>query len=197
MADKTKTIKGATDKEIDDLITRLRKENELQNLVGEIKRKSLPLPNDYSQYGSVPPISIDAISTEAPIESLYHIGVLGMKWGRRSASGSSGATSSKSKKSAKDDVSEDFTNAKGLKAKGYKNLSTKELKDLTQRMQLEKQLRDLKTSDYTKGLDIVKGITAAGTTIAGLYALSNTPLGQAIKTAVKTATSRQLKIPGF
>jgi hypothetical protein len=51
-------------------------------------------------------------------------------------------------------------------------------------MNLEKQLRELKISDYSKGLDAVKAITAAGTTIAAVYALSTTPLGQAIKGAV-------------
>lgn len=85
MADKTKTIKNATDNELNELIIRLRKENELQNLIGELKRKSSS--NDQATNS----ISYDRpeISTEVPIDSLYHekdvtlahVGVKGMRWG--------------------------------------------------------------------------------------------------------------------
>ena len=87
MADKTKTIKTATDKELDELLIRLRKENEVQNLVGDLKRKSTvngPFGNSISY-------ERPEVSTEAPIESLYHnaedvlahFGILGMHWGHR------------------------------------------------------------------------------------------------------------------
>ena len=74
MADKTKSIKNATDKELDELLIRIRKEGELQSLIAELKRRGSPnyLPYDNPQ-----------ISTEESIESLYHFGVLGMKWGKR------------------------------------------------------------------------------------------------------------------
>lgn len=177
MADKTKSIKTATDKELDELLVRLRKENEVQNLVGDLKRKSIP----NNSFGNLVPYDRPEVSTEAPIESLYHkadetlahFGILGMKWGIRRGNSSS----AKSLKSA----SEDFVKSREIKAKGYKNLSTKELKELTTRMNLEKQLRELTSSDQTRGLDIVKTITAAGTTIAAAYALGQTPIGQAIK----------------
>lgn len=187
MADKTKTIKTATDKELDELLIRLRKENEVQNLVGDLKRKAMPkdpLGNDYVSYDR------PEVSTEAPIESLYHkadetlahFGILGMKWGIRRKTGSNGLVGSKGK-SAKQ-RSEDYIKSREIKSKGYKNLSTKELQDLTKRMQLEKQLRELTVSDYTKGMEAAKAVLAVGTTVASIYALSQTPMGKAIKDAI-------------
>ena len=260
MADKTKTIKSATDKELDELLVRLRKENEVQNLVGDLKRKSTP----NNPFGDTVHYDRPEVSTEESIESLYHkaddtlahFGVLGMKWGRRNQNKGGSLTSdgkrrqriidssreeglrvAKTKKKgasvatslilaerkakekgeveqsflnnknisqkAKDRVlsvvnktagkqkktekqrAEDFEKSREIKKKGYKNLSTKELKDLTNRMQLEKQLRELTVSDYSKGLDVVKAITAAGTTLAAVYAVSQTPLGQVISKAIK------------
>lgn len=192
MADKTKTIKTATDKELDELLIRLRKENEVQNLVGDLKRKSAPrnpLGDSYSYSYDRP-----EVSTEAPIESLYHkadetlahFGILGMKWGVRRKTGSNGLVGSKGK-SAKQ-RSEDYIKSREIKAKGYKNLSTKELQDLTKRMQLEKQLRELTVSDYTKGHEAVKAVLAVGTTVVSIYALSQTPMGKAIKGAIESKT---------
>lgn len=173
MADKTKTIKNATDQELDDLIKRLRKESEAQSIIADIKRKSASgyLPYDHGQ----------EVSTEQPIESLYHFGIPGMKWGRRKGQATSRVSTIKKPKV---ELSKDYKEAKAAKSKNYKSLSNAELQSLTKRMQLEKQLRELKSSDYTKGLDVVKTITAAGTTLAAFYALSTTPLGQAVKKAI-------------
>ena len=83
--------------------------------------------------------------------------------------------------------SEDYQKSKEMLKRGAKNLSTKELKDLTTRLQLEQQYKNLNPSDVKKGMNIVKGITAAGTTVASLYALSKTPLAQDIMKAMKKA----------
>lgn len=87
--------------------------------------------------------------------------------------------------------SEDYQKAQQLKSKGYKNLSDKELKDLTTRMNLERNFRDLKSSDQQRGLDFVKTITAVGTTMAGFYALSQTPLAKDIGKAISTSLKKR------
>jgi len=120
------------------------------------------------------------MSNEVQVKNdLAHFGVSGMKWGVRKGSSSGSAK--------KTSGSEDYQSAQSLKKKGSKNLSTKELKDLTQRMQLEQQYKNLDPGKYKKGMDVVKAITAAGTTVASLYALSKTPLAQDIIKAMSKA----------
>lgn len=185
-ADKSKTIKESSDEELDALLRRLRKESEVQNLVGDLKRKSTP----NSPFGNSVPYDRPEVSTEVPIESLYHkadetlahFGILGMKWGVRRKPGPNGTVGKGSGTQKKG--SDDYLKSRDIKAKGYKNLSTKELQDLTKRMQLEKQLRELTVSDYTRGMEAAKAVLAVGTTAASIYALSTTPMGQAIKKAL-------------
>lgn len=131
--------------------------------------------------------------------TLAHFGVRGMRWGVRRERGPEGTVTNqiKSKTSkakqrtesrqakAKEEFSEDYKVSRALKARGTKALSNKELKDLTQRLQLEKQLKDLSPKARNRGLNVVKSITAAGTTLASFYALSKTPLAQDIVKAVQ------------
>jgi hypothetical protein len=177
MADKSKTIKNATDKELDDLLLRLRKESELQSLIADLKRKSTPI--DPYNTGEAVSYSRPEVSTEQPIESLYHYGVLGMRWGVRRQRGPDGRVGSKQT------AADDYKSARALNQKGVKNLSTKELQDLTKRLQLEKQYKELNPSEYKKGHEFVKGVLAAGTTITSLYVLSKTPMGQDVVAAIK------------
>lgn len=175
MTDETVTIKNATNKQLDELLIRLRKENEVQNLIRDLKRKSTNQDYSYNYEQSV--------STEEPIESLYHYGVPGMRWGVRRKRNSGGRIKGK-----RSQGSSDYQKTRKLKRRGTKNLSTQELKELTQRLQLEKQYKDLSPAQITRGLNVVKTITAAGTTVASLYALSKTPLAQdVIKAMAKKA----------
>jgi len=192
MADKSKSIKNATDKELDDLIIRLRRESEAQDLIGSLKRKSMPI----NSFGNSVSYDRPEVSTEEAIENLYHdgadkvlshFGIPGMKWGKRSSGGNKPG-----KKKKKLPIADDYTAAREAKAKGYKHLTNQELKSLNTRLQLEKSLRELKVSDYSKGLDAVKAVTAAGTTLAALYALGSTPFGQAVKKAVTGAVTQKV-----
>ena len=111
---------------------------------------------------------------------LRHYGVLGMHWGK------SGKKSTIKKAKPKIVPSEDHKKKVALKGKKVHELSNDQIRELTTRLQLERQVRDLNPSDMQKGLNAVKKVTAAGTTVASLYALSKTPLFQDLaKTAKK------------
>lgn len=117
---------------------------------------------------------------------LSHYGILGMRWGVS-------RSSSKRRSSGRKESSEDHKQSRINKSKSTKELSTAELKALTNRLQLEKQYRELAPKDLRKGLSVVKSITATGATIASLYALSTTPMAQAAKKAIQIAKTNNLE----
>lgn len=182
MADKTKSIKEATDKELDAIILRLRKENEALNLVADLKRKSTPrdpLGNDYISYDR------PEISTEAPIESLYHddeevnnvlahYGILGMKWGVRRQPGPNGlvgkgGSSSKTTPSNKTETDPDkvIKIRRREDVKNRRKLTDEELLAKIGRLEKEKRLRELTESEVDSGRSAVKEILkSAGTKVA-------------------------------
>lgn len=198
MADKTKTIKNATDQELDALIFRLRKESEAQSIISSMKRRSTPLGE--TSYGAYVPVD-ESVSTDAPIETIYHndevekilkhFGILGMKWGRKSASKPVPTHTPKTSQIHKNKPahSDDYTEAQSLKKKSHKTMTNKELKDLNARLQLEKSYRELKAADMQKGIDSVKSIVSTGKTITGIYDtvhdVASSPMTKAIIKALK------------
>jgi hypothetical protein len=160
MADMTKSIKEQTDKELDALILRLRKEAEAQGLVQDMKRRSTP-PVPYDPYNSSNNVRDFSVSTEAPVSSLYHFGILGMKWGVRRQRGSDGRVIEGSR------GSDDHKKARDLKKKGARNLSNAELKSYVERMNLEKQYSNLNKKEVSAGRKFVSDVlvTAGKTTL--------------------------------
>lgn len=152
LADKTKTIKNASDKEINDLLTRLRKELDLQSIIRNLKRNSEPR-NHYESYEDHERQL--AVSTDVPIKDLYHYGVLGMKWGVRRyqpyAKGEKHKGKFLGKKRSKTDIS---------------TLSDAELRQRLNRLQMEKQYSQLTRKEISTGKKFVKDVvgTAAKTT---------------------------------
>jgi len=131
MADKTLTIKGASDKELDDLIRRLRKESELQNIIQNLKRLGdLQYPTSYDDDQSV--------STEEAIEKLYHFGIPGMRWGRKRGT-------------SKGPPSEEHMHKEVMTKKHIRELSNSDIKKLNERLQLEKQYRELTKKQMSPG----------------------------------------------
>lgn len=143
MVDKTKTIKSATDAELEELIKRLRKERELQSLIEELKRKTIDgyAPYDYSQ----------GISTEKPIESMYHFGILGMHWGKRKAKDTSNTVRK---------TSEDNDIKSLIKSKKLPEMSNAEIKKINERIQLEKQFKELTKTSMSPGKKFVVDLLA-------------------------------------
>ena len=89
---------------------------------------------------------------------LYHYGVLGMKWGKRKARGSS-------KKSKKDNYHEDYKKAHS--GKSYKSMSNQELGDTNKRLNMERQYKDL-TKKTNAGKKAVNAFVATAGTISAV-----------------------------
>lgn len=174
MADKTQSIKGASDKQLYDLLTRLGKECRVQDLIAQLKRRATPR-NEFEPYYE------QEVSTEAPIESLYHYGVAGMKWGRRK--GTSKPTSEQ-KAAAKRE--------KTLRSpsKLYRNrdkFSQDDIDTAMKRMKWERELRSLSRDEITRGAQYAEALLKYGTVAVGAYGVYKSPAGQAATKIIKKA----------
>jgi hypothetical protein len=148
--DKSATIKDATDEQLDALIIRLRKELQIQSIIGDIKRKTLSGYISYDQNQEV--------STEKPIEDLYHFGILGMKWGRRNSKATGKPTAKKTSSDGAD--SEDHLKKLSLKNKKLSAMTNAELKAFNERMQLERTYKDLTKTEISPGRKFVNELIA-------------------------------------
>lgn len=92
---------------------------------------------------------------------LVHYGIKGMKWGVRKARVSGTTRPKRASQSA------DSKRAAKYEQRGIKSLSNDELKSLINRRQLEKQYRDIKKQDISKGQQVVERIITTGAASVG------------------------------
>lgn len=103
---------------------------------------------------------------------LQHWGIKGMKWGVRRYRNKDGTlTPAGKKRYGDDDVHEDYK--KAHEPKSIKSMSNSELKSRNNRLQMEKQYRDL-TKKQSKGKKLVTSLVATAGTIASVGGAYNT-----------------------
>lgn len=91
--------------------------------------------------------------------SMYHFGILGMKWGVRRKSGKSGRV-----------TSEEHNKAQGLKKKHISEMSNDELRQLNTRLQLERSYKDLSKKEISGGKKFVADVLQqSGKQLASKY----------------------------
>ena len=96
----------------------------------------------------------DVSFNENPLDELFHYGVKGMKWGVRKSNKQ--LRRERAKKNANSQVSKDYKESAFLRRRNPRSLSNAELKKAINRMQLEKQYRELSEHDMTLGEQIFK-----------------------------------------
>lgn len=157
--DKTKSISELTQKELSDMLGRVRAERELQQIIKDMKW------NSGERDSHERPLKVDATT---PINQLYHHGILGMKWGVRKYQNNDGTRTPAGKKRDRTDVrntskSEDHMSSRIAKAKTTAGLSNDELRKLNERLQLEETYKRLTADDMKKSQSWVKkALTSAG-----------------------------------
>lgn len=144
--DKTKSISELSNKELRNLIERLRDEREAENIVRDLRRSS----------GEKDTYETSAkIDTTTPIDQLYHYGILGQKWGIRRFQKLDGTRTNEGKK-REIEKSEDHAKSRENKRKAPEGLSNEELKKLNERLQLETTYKKLTTEKIEKSESFVK-----------------------------------------
>lgn len=128
------------------------------------------------------------ITKTGELDILAHYGVKGMRWGVRRKNPSGEA-------SKKEEKSEDYKRSRELKARPVSSMSNKELKELNNRLQLEKTYKEVTGTNQSvikRGMKPAKEILEAGTTLAAMYTLYNSPAGKAARSVAQEIIKKVL-----
>lgn len=114
---------------------------------------------------------------------LAHYGVKGMRWGFRKRSDGSVVRTGRTAK-----TSEDHDTAQTLKKKRVSEMSNSELRQLNERMQLERtysQLIGSQKSKVDRGNKVAKDLLSVAKTAQEAYNVVNSPAGKAARELLK------------
>ncbi len=117
---------------------------------------------------------------------LAHYGVKGMRWGMRKDRSSNSST----KLTAKLVPSSDFVESRSIMKKPTASLSNEEIKKVTARLGLEQNMSKLRPNALVRGEAAAKRALAVAGTVGGLYAVTQSPLGQKIKSGIISAVRK-------
>ena len=116
---------------------------------------------------------------------ISHFGTKGMKWGIRRYQNRDGSLTPEGRK--RYGRSEDSEKVRELRKKPVSAMSNQELETVIRRMNLERQYRDLKSSEINSGKKKAKEVLDYANTASQFYNLYNSPMGKATKSAIKKA----------
>lgn len=161
----SETIASLSLPELTTLLERLQQELDAQELIYNLKRNS----GERWDWRDRP-----VVNSNTPVDQLYHHGMLGMKWGVRRDRKTGGVKSAKGRVGSETKPpipkSEDFVESRMFKSKAVVGLSNAELKRLNERLNLEKQYKDLTKEERQKGKNyfsesIKSGLNQTATTL--------------------------------
>lgn len=118
---------------------------------------------------------------------ISHFGVKGMKWGIRRYQNRDGTLTPEGRK--RYGRSEDSEKVREIRKKPVSAMTNQELETVIRRMNLERQYRDLKSSEINSGKKKAKEVLDYANTASQFYNLYNSPMGKATKSAIKKAWS--------
>ena len=146
--DKSKSISELSRQELWDMLSRLRDEVEVQNIIKRLKQ------NAGERDTFEKPMVVD---TTTAIRQLYHYGIPGQKWGIRRFQREDGSrTPAGKKRDNRHGKSEDHMKTQSAKKKGPDGLSNEDLKKTNERLRLEQEYKKLTADQITKSESWVK-----------------------------------------